>query len=101
MNTLSVRILDKELKVACPEEQVESLSAAARMLDTRMREIRDASKSATVERVALMAALDLAHDLLQQRGVLTTDKEMQLGVARMRDKIENVLEVNRQLPLDH
>jgi cell division protein ZapA len=66
MVTLDVSLLGREFKVACkPEEQAE-LQDAVLLLEGRMREIREASKTSSVERVAVMAALNLAHDV--QRG---------------------------------
>jgi cell division protein ZapA len=62
--TIDVKILDKELRIACPEEEQTELMAAVVFLDKRMREIRDAGKIASVERIALMAALNITHELL-------------------------------------
>lgn len=62
--TLEVKILDKELRIACPEEERGELLDAVAYLDKRMREIRDAGKIASVERIALMAALNITHELL-------------------------------------
>jgi cell division protein ZapA len=62
--TLEVRILDRELRIACPEEERGELLDAVAYLDKRMREIRDAGKIASVERIALMAALNITHELL-------------------------------------
>ena len=62
--TLEVKILDKELRIACPEEERSELLDAVAYLDKRMREIRDAGKIASVERIALMAALNITHELL-------------------------------------
>jgi cell division protein ZapA len=62
--TLEVKILDRELRIACPEEERGELLDAVAYLDKRMREIRDAGKIASVERIALMAALNITHELL-------------------------------------
>jgi cell division protein ZapA len=62
--TLDVKILDRELRIACPEEERGELLDAVAYLDKRMREIRDAGKIASVERIALMAALNITHELL-------------------------------------
>jgi cell division protein ZapA len=65
--TLEVKILDRELRIACPEEERGELLDAVAYLDKRMREIRDAGKIASVERIALMAALNITHELLGMR----------------------------------
>jgi len=62
--TLDIKILDRELRIACPEEERGELLDAVGYLDKKMREIRDAGKIASVERIALMAALNITHELL-------------------------------------
>ena len=62
--TLAIKILDRELRVACPEEERDELLDAVAYLDMKMREIRDAGKIVSVERIALMAALNITHELL-------------------------------------
>jgi cell division protein ZapA len=54
--------------VACSREEESALIAAADYLDEKMREIRDTSKVIGAERIAIMAGLNLAHDLLTQGG---------------------------------
>lgn len=63
MESVSVSIMGKEYRVACPEGEQESLMRAASFLDKRMREIRDAGVSGA-ERIAVMAALNLSHEFL-------------------------------------
>lgn len=62
--TLDINILDRELRVACPEEERDELLDSVAYLDRKMREIRDAGKIASVERIAIMAALNITHELL-------------------------------------
>ncbi|MDD2914235.1 MAG: cell division protein ZapA [Gallionella sp.] len=62
--TLEIKLLDRELRVACPEEERGELLDAVAYLDKRMREIRDAGKIASVERITMMAALNITHELL-------------------------------------
>ena len=66
--TLTVEILDKEYQVACPPEQETELLSAAYHLDEQMRDIRAAGKVIGLERVAIMAALNLSHEVLGLRG---------------------------------
>lgn len=64
---IDVNILDREFRVACsPGERAELLDSVS-YLDQKMREIRDAGKIASVERIAIMAALNIAHELLTIR----------------------------------
>jgi cell division protein ZapA len=62
--TLDIKILDRELRIACPEDERGELLDAVAYLDKKMRDIRDAGKIASVERIALMAALNITHELL-------------------------------------
>ena len=66
-NGVTISILGKELMVACPENERESLAVAARYLDERMREIQDSGKVIGAERCAVMTALNLTNELLQLR----------------------------------
>lgn len=64
---VSVRILDREYTVGVDAEGRDALMAAAKVLDGKMREIRGANRMAAVDRVAVLAALNLAHELQQLR----------------------------------
>ena len=64
---LDVHILGRDHKVACKEHERADLLAAVEFLDGRMREIRDAGKNLGVDRIAVMAALNIANDLLRER----------------------------------
>jgi len=64
---VDVSIMGREFRVACPEDEQEELLAAVSYLDRKMREIRDAGKVIGVERIAIMAALNIAHELLTTR----------------------------------
>ena len=65
--TLDVTILGREFKVACKEDERAELAEAVAYLDRQMRDIRDRGKIAGAERIAVMAALNIAHDLLRER----------------------------------
>jgi cell division protein ZapA len=65
---INVSILGKEFMVACPEGEKAALKAAARFVDERMREIQSSGKVIGIDRVAIMAALNIAGELLAQRG---------------------------------
>ncbi len=64
---VTVRIMDGDYRVACPEGQRPELEAAALYLNARMTEIRDSGKAVGLERVAVMAALNIAYELIQYR----------------------------------
>ena len=76
--TVTVKILDREYEVSCAQDEVEGLVRAARSLSMRMREIRQAGKAVGLDRIAVMAALNYAHEYLEvkdrlARAVADTD----------------------------
>ena len=66
-STITVTILEKDYQVSCPQDEVEALTASARFLDRKMDEIRTSGKVVGLDRIAVMAALNIANDLLQVR----------------------------------
>ncbi len=64
---VSIRILDREYTVGVSEDERASLTAAARMLESRMRELRGSNKMVAPDRLAVLTALNLAHELQQLR----------------------------------
>ncbi|MEO1766317.1 cell division protein ZapA [Thiobacter aerophilum] len=66
-NGVDVTIMGREFRIACPPEEQDKLMQAVAYLDRKMREIRDAGKVIGVERIAIMAALNIAHELLNTR----------------------------------
>ena len=98
---VTVRILDKEFRVACPENEQNSLMASADLLNTRMREVRDSGKVIGADRVAIMAALNLTHELLLQRHDVTdTDDTFTQRVEGMQNSIENALQNSLQQKME-
>jgi len=90
---ISIRILGKEYNVACSTEEQESLISAAANLDRKMREIRDSGKINGSERIAVMVALNIMHDLyLLQEEKQKPEQEFSEKLSDLRYKIENVLE---------
>lgn len=62
---IDVTLLGRQFRVSCSEEEEAGLLKAVRLVDTRMREIRNQGKVIGTERIAIMAALNIAHDLLK------------------------------------
>lgn len=92
--TVFVKILDKEYQVACPREERQALIESAQLLDERMRAIRGSGAVIGLERIAVMAALNLSHELLQAKshsGGSATGNADKADLARLSDKIERVL----------
>jgi cell division protein ZapA len=66
---VSVKIFGKEYPVACPEGQEQALILSAKRVDQAMRQVRESGKVLGTDRIAVMVALNLAHELLNQRGL--------------------------------
>jgi cell division protein ZapA len=97
---VTVRILEKEYQIACPAGERNALLDSAEMLNARMREIRDGGKVVGLDRIAVMAALNMANELLRARHKgdhLETDAKQRLRT--MRERVEGALQNGRQLEL--
>ena len=88
---VSLNILGKEYKIACAAEEQEALIRTARELDRQMRKIRDTGKVLGTERIAVLAALNLAHDSSPIEENATSSEFCQ-RLSDLRQKIENILE---------
>ena len=76
VETATVHIMGKDYQVACPAEERDSLLRAAAELDRRMRDIRQAGSVIGVERIAIMAALNLTNEVLQNSGGGQSDQQL-------------------------
>lgn len=93
---VSVRILDREYTVGVGADERESLTAAARLLDAKMREIRGSNRMAAVDRVAVLAALNLAHELQQLREQQAMyERELANTLESMNRRLDGVIDTPR------
>lgn len=89
---VSVSILDREFLIGCTPEEKPGLLAAANYLDAKMREIRNGARAAGVERIAVMAALNIAHELIQLRQHSDSDNgALAQHLQMLRAKLDGVL----------
>lgn len=97
---VTIRILEKDYQVACPIDEQADLLASAELLNRKMREIRDSGKVVGLDRVAVMAALNLANEFLKAKG---EDEELKSIMASrirtMRERLDDALGPAKQLPL--
>lgn len=101
-NTITVKILDKEYQVACPDEQQAQLVVSAKYLDKQMRSIRDTGKVIGLERIAVMAALNISYELLQaseQGGIAGNGDPEDASYRQLNSKIDDALHQLRQLEI--
>jgi len=97
---VSVRILDKEYQVACASEERTDLLDSAEILNSKMLEIRDSGRVVGLDRIAVMAALNMANDLLhaQARDRLI-DGDLSGRLKNISDRVESALGTSQQLDL--
>ena len=100
-NQEQIRLLDKEYTVACPPEEREGLLESARLLDDKMRDIRNRGKIVGNERIVVMAALNLIFELLQNKSDGDSNlHDMELRLRLLSEKLDTALEKeDRQLTL--
>ncbi len=100
MARVSVRILEKDYHVACPMEERAALLDSAEYLSRKMKEIRDTGKVVGLDRIAVMAALNLTNELLiARRRDALLDTDVTQRVRAMRERVEAALERGQQLEL--
>lgn len=98
--TVSVLILGKEYKIACPTDEKQQLLDAAHHLDEQMREIREQGKVVGMERIAVMTALNLSYELIEsQKQSQHQDVDAEAYVKRSNDKLDSALHRLRQLEI--
>ena len=89
---LSIKILDKEYRIACEFHEQDDLKASARLLDGRMREIRQTGRVIGTDRIAVMAALNIAYDLIQvQRARSGPEGEMTRRLHQLQERVNHAL----------
>jgi cell division protein ZapA len=94
LQTVSVTIMGKEYKIACESGEQDNLIKSASDLDAQMRKMRDSGKVSGPERIAVMAALNLSHELqtLKKLSPVVISQSWKESLASMMLKLENILE---------
>lgn len=94
--TVVVKILDKDYQVSCRPDEVDALGLSAKLLDGQMKAIREGGKVVGLDRIAVMAALNIANDLLRAQSASATNEEY---VDRLTRKVADALADQKQLSL--
>jgi cell division protein ZapA len=97
---INISILDKEYKIACPSGEQPALLASAEYLDSKMREVRDSGSIIGSEKIAVITALNIAHELLNSsKQSDKLDKSLSPRLKNLENKISNALQKARQLEI--
>lgn len=89
INTLKVKILEKDYLVSCPDDKKNALTAAAGHLDSKMRDIRSSGKVLGTERIAVMAALNITYELLESSKGFSSDQSTLSSLEERMDQVLN------------
>ena len=94
VDSVTVSILDRDYQVNCPPGEEEALQASARLLDQQMRQIREKGKVFGMDRIAVMAALNIANELLTSKD---RDESIDSGIERLGQRIDEVIAEQEEL----
>jgi cell division protein ZapA len=93
---VTIRLLDREYTVGCEPDERDGRMAAARLLDAKMREVRGGNRMAALDRVAVLAALNLAHEVQQLRDENERrDRELARTLGDLNRRLDGLLEPTR------
>ncbi len=96
---VTIQILDKEYRVSCSDDEREALLESARYLNHKMKEVRDTGKVIGMDRIAIMAALNIAHELLHCQGRLAEQEQAAPQLLAVQERVREILDKSRQLEL--
>lgn len=96
-DALTISLLGREFRVACPEGEEKQLLAAVDYLNRKLREVRDTGKVVGNERIAIMAALNIAHELLSNRPNAHVDSGAFRGrIEAMQETVDSALAADQE-----
>jgi len=100
LSAVEVKILDKEYQVNCPPSDQEALMKSARYLDESMRKIKDRGNIHGAEKIAVMAALNITHDMLRKNRLINETRHATAQeVKGLEEKIDMAIANSRQLEI--
>lgn len=97
---LKIQILDKEYLVACPPEEKDALRASAQHLSEKMNEIRESGKVVGMDRIAVMAGLNIAHEAIESEAGMEASASAARRISNLNAHIEETLARHRQTELN-
>ncbi|MBE9564917.1 MAG: cell division protein ZapA [Proteobacteria bacterium] len=88
---LTITIMDKEYRIACPEEEKENLQASADLLNENLKEIKQQGSVIGTERIAIMAALNLSHEILHNKSLIEDHSDLNKRIDKLSDRITDTM----------
>jgi cell division protein ZapA len=99
-DTVTINILGREYQISCPPEEEEGLRKSAKYLDKQMESVKTRGSTLAYEKVAVMAALNICHDLLQKNQQSESADNAALDkMKKLQDKIDKALHASRQIEI--
>ncbi len=100
VNSVMVNILDKDYQINCPPADEEALLKSARYLSEQMSKIRSRGNVFGLDKIAVMAALNITHDMLRKTKLISESRHItQRQIQGLEDKIEIALQSSRQIEI--
>jgi cell division protein ZapA len=86
---LTVKIMDKEYRIACPEEEKDNLKASADLLNEKLNEIKQQGSVIGTERIAIMAALNMSHEILHNQSIVEEHGDLNERIDELSERISD------------
>ncbi len=86
---LTITIMGKEYRVACPEEEKDNLLASANLLNEKLREIKQQGSVIGTERIAIMVALNMSHEILHNEALATENDDLNQRIDAISERIND------------
>jgi len=84
---LTIKIMDKEYRIGCPEEEKDNLRASADLLNEKLDEIKQQGSVIGSERIAIMTALNMSHDILHSKSITSERGELDERIEALSERI--------------
>jgi len=100
VDTVSITILGREYQISCPPAEEEALRKSAKYLDKQMATVKSRGSTLAYEKVAVMAALNICHELMQQSQQTNDSESSSLDkIKTLEEKIDLALQSSRQIEI--
>ena len=86
---LTVKIMDKEYRIACPEEEKDNLRASADLLNEKLNEIKQQGSVIGTERIAIMTALNMSHEILHSQSLVVEHGDLNKRIDDLSERISD------------
>jgi len=84
---LTIMIMGKEYRIACPQEERDNLIASADLLNNKLQEIKQQGSVIGTERIAIMAALNMSHEILHSKSLTTEHSDLNQRIDELSERI--------------